>query len=180
MLPDHTNGTLNTFRARQNGRHFTDYIFKCIFLYENVWIPIWISLKFAPKGPIKNIPTLVQRMAWRRPGDKPLSESMMVRLPTHICVTRPQWDVLNLFVPQNGYDQRGRGFPQEIAPRMEEYYIHDSIKYEVGPWTVIYVHQWWQWLCLPLYCIFRASIYLAACGLVAPNVVADMGLHWIR
>ena len=30
-------------------------------------------------------------MAWRRPGDKPLSEPMMVILPTHICVTRPQW-----------------------------------------------------------------------------------------
>ena len=30
-------------------------------------------------------------MAWRRPGDKSLSESMMVSLPTHICVTRPQW-----------------------------------------------------------------------------------------
>ena len=30
-------------------------------------------------------------MAWRRPGDKPLSEPMVVRLPTHICVTRPQW-----------------------------------------------------------------------------------------
>ena len=30
-------------------------------------------------------------MAWRRPGDKPLSEPIMVRLPTHICVTRPQW-----------------------------------------------------------------------------------------
>ena len=29
-------------------------------------------------------------MAWRRPGDKPLSEPMMARLPTHICVTRPQ------------------------------------------------------------------------------------------
>ena len=29
-------------------------------------------------------------MAWRRPGDKPLSEAMMVRLPTQICVTRPQ------------------------------------------------------------------------------------------
>ena len=29
-------------------------------------------------------------MAWRRPGDKPLSEPMMVRLLTHICVTRPQ------------------------------------------------------------------------------------------
>ena len=30
-------------------------------------------------------------MAWRRPGDKPLSEPMMVSLKTHICVTRPQW-----------------------------------------------------------------------------------------
>ena len=34
---------------------------------------------------------LVQIMAWRRPGDKPLSGPMMVKLPTHICVTRPQW-----------------------------------------------------------------------------------------
>ena len=40
---------------------------------------------------INNIPTLVHVMAWRRPGDMPLSEPMMVRLPTHICVTRPQW-----------------------------------------------------------------------------------------
>ena len=30
-------------------------------------------------------------MAWRRTGDKPLSEPMMVSLLTHICVTRPQW-----------------------------------------------------------------------------------------
>ena len=30
-------------------------------------------------------------MAWRRPGDKPLSEPMMVRLLAHVCVTRPQW-----------------------------------------------------------------------------------------
>ena len=82
---------LNTLRPRQNGRHFPDDIFKWIFLNENVWISINISLKFVPKGPINNIPTLVQVMAWRRPGDKPLSEPMMVRLPTHICVTRPQW-----------------------------------------------------------------------------------------
>ena len=40
---------------------------------------------------INNIPTLVQIMAWRRPGNKPLSEPMMVILLTHICVTRPQW-----------------------------------------------------------------------------------------
>ena len=34
---------------------------------------------------------MVQIMAWRRPGDKPLSEPMMVTLLTHICLTRPQW-----------------------------------------------------------------------------------------
>ena len=45
--------------AETNGRHFADDIFKCIFLKENVWIPIKISLKFAPQGPINNIPALV-------------------------------------------------------------------------------------------------------------------------
>ena len=30
-------------------------------------------------------------MAWRRTGDKPLSEPRMESLLTHICVTRPQW-----------------------------------------------------------------------------------------
>ena len=58
---------------------------------ENVRISIKISLKFASKGSINNIPALVQIMAWHRPGDKPLSEPMMVSLLTHICVTRPQW-----------------------------------------------------------------------------------------
>ena len=52
---------------------------------------IKISMKFVPKGPINNIPALVQIMAWRRPGDEPLSEPMMVSILTHICVTRPQW-----------------------------------------------------------------------------------------
>ena len=40
---------------------------------------------------INNIPTLVQIMAWGRPGDKPLSEPMMIILLTLICVTRAQW-----------------------------------------------------------------------------------------
>ena len=68
----------NTLRPRQNGRHFADGIFKRIFLNENILIPIKISLKFVPKGSINNIPALVQIVAWRRPGDKPLSEPMMV------------------------------------------------------------------------------------------------------
>ena len=81
----------NTLRPWQNGRHFADNTFKSIFLNENIRIPIEISLKFVPKVPINNIPALVQIMAWRRPGDKPLSEPMMVRLSTHICISWPQW-----------------------------------------------------------------------------------------
>ena len=46
---------------------------------ENIWISVKIALIFVPKGPIKNIPALVQIMAWRRPGDKPLSEPMMAQ-----------------------------------------------------------------------------------------------------
>ena len=64
--------------------------FQMHFLNGSVWISIKISLKFAPKGRINNIAALVRIMAWRWPGDKPLSEPMMVSLLTHICVTRPQ------------------------------------------------------------------------------------------
>ena len=59
---------INTLRPRQNGRHFPDDNLKWIFLDENVLISIRISLKFVPKGPINNIPALVQIMAWHRPA----------------------------------------------------------------------------------------------------------------
>ena len=59
-------------------------------LNETVLISIKISLKFIPKGPINNIQALVQIMAWRRRGDKPLSEPMMIISLMHLCVTRPQ------------------------------------------------------------------------------------------
>ena len=48
--------TVSTLRLRQNGSHFTDNIFKCIFLTENVWISIKISLTFVAKDPIDDIP----------------------------------------------------------------------------------------------------------------------------
>ena len=69
---------LNTMGPGQNGRHFSDDIFKCLFLNENIRISIEISLKFVPRGPINNIPALSQIMAWRRSGDKPLSERCLV------------------------------------------------------------------------------------------------------
>ena len=73
---------VNTSKPGQHGRQFADDIFKCIFFNENWCILIEISLKYARKGPIGNDPALVQIMAWRRTGDKPLSEPMVVSLYT--------------------------------------------------------------------------------------------------
>ena len=94
LMAWHLTGTslyLNSLRPRQKGRLFADDTFKRIFLNENIRIVTKNSLKFVLKGLINNIPTLVLIMAWRRPGDKPLSEPMLVRSLTHICVTRPPW-----------------------------------------------------------------------------------------
>ena len=81
----------NILKPRQDGCRFPGDIFNWIFLNENSWIFIKISLKFVPKGPINNIPAMVQIMGWHRPGDKPFSEPMMISSLTHICVIRPQW-----------------------------------------------------------------------------------------
>ena len=56
-----TSKSFNTLRPRQNGRHFADDMFKCIFLNENVWIPIEISPKFVPKGSMNNNPAFFFR-----------------------------------------------------------------------------------------------------------------------
>ena len=48
----HISWYINTLRPRQICHHFTDNIFKCIFLNENVWI----SFEFIPKFRINNIP----------------------------------------------------------------------------------------------------------------------------
>ena len=77
---------INTLRPRRNEQHFADDIFKHIFFNENVGILIKISLKFVRKGPISNIPALVQIMAWHCSGNEPLSELMMISLPMHISV----------------------------------------------------------------------------------------------
>ena len=87
----------NTLRPRKDGRHFAHNILTCIFFNRNCCILIKFSLKYVCKGPIDNNPSLVQIMAWRRSGDKPLSEPMMISLPSHICVTRPQWVKQNYF-----------------------------------------------------------------------------------
>ena len=66
-------------------------IFPCAFYLMKILYFVWISLKFAPMSPIDNTSTLVQVMAWRRTGDKPLPEPNNIcwlSLLTHICGTR--------------------------------------------------------------------------------------------
>ena len=74
-----SNMFVNSLRPRKNRHNFAHDVFKCNLLNENVWIPIKLLLEYVPKGPINNIPALVQIMAWRRTGDKPLSEPMMIQ-----------------------------------------------------------------------------------------------------
>ena len=56
------------------------------FFNENTYISLKTSLKFR-KVQINNYPAFVQIMIRCCPGDKPLSEPLMVSLLMHICVT---------------------------------------------------------------------------------------------
>ena len=81
---------VNTLKPRQNGQHFPDDDFKVIFSYENYCIFIKILLKFVPQGSTNNIPELVQIMAKRQSGNKPLSEPMMAYV-ADVCVHHSSW-----------------------------------------------------------------------------------------
>ena len=72
--------SLNSSPPGQDGHHFADDIFWCIFLNENVrsWIEIW--LKFVLNGSIEDKPALVQVMACGRTGDKLLPEPMVTQI----------------------------------------------------------------------------------------------------
>ena len=69
----------NSSPPEQNGRHFADDAFRCIFVNESLCISIQSSLKFVPKGQIDKKSALVQVMAWRLFGAKPLPEPMLTQ-----------------------------------------------------------------------------------------------------
>ena len=59
-------------------------------------IMIEISPKFDLEDPFDNNSALVQIMAWRRTGSKPLSEQTKTYLLLYICNIRPQWITSNV------------------------------------------------------------------------------------
>ena len=139
----HLSCIFNTLRPRQNVHLFADDTFKRIFLNENIRISTKNSLKFVPKGLINNIPALVLIMAWRRPGDKPLSEPMLVRSLTHICITRPQW-VYTILVDAN-----------RISVTMVLTYLSQNIPVSVSEGLILsgiwYVEQYSTYIFLYFY-----------------------------
>ena len=79
-LNQKTKKIFNSSHPGQNGHHFADDIFSYVFFVnEKFFILINISLKYIPKGAIYNKPAFVQMMAWRRIGNKPLSELLPTR-----------------------------------------------------------------------------------------------------
>ena len=70
---------VNSSAPGKNRCHFTDDIFRCIFMHKKSRILIKISLNFVPDGPFDNKWVLVQIMTWHWSGDKALSELMLTR-----------------------------------------------------------------------------------------------------
>ena len=121
---------VNSLRPRPNRRHFADDTFKRIFLKENVTISIKISPKCVPKSPIDNIPALFQKLAWRRPGDKKLSEAMEVSLLTHICVARPQWVKRLSVLSEASFGLWVLSLPASVYGRIRQYDSCDTGPHE--------------------------------------------------
>ena len=87
-----TIATVNTFRPRQDGRHFCRWYFQ----RHCPWWKCKISPNFVPQVPIDKKSKLDQMMDWPLAGSKPSSEQMMTFPLTRICVTRPQWVISHL------------------------------------------------------------------------------------
>ena len=70
MLSTKVQQIFNSLRPRQNGRHFADDLFKCIFLNENVWISIKFHWRlFLRVRSINNNPALFQQaIIWTNDG----------------------------------------------------------------------------------------------------------------
>ena len=122
-------------------------------------------LKFVPNGPINNIPSLVQIMAWRRPGDKPLSEPVLVSLLTHICVTRPQWVKTNATRVYQ-FEKSLKNTLVRLLPHLRGQWVNS-----LWPSDTIWRHRSGSTLVQVMACCLTApSHYLNQCWLIISKV----------
>ena len=105
-------------------------------------------MKFVLTGPINNIPALVKIVAWYRPGDKPLSRSMMVSLLMHTCVTRPQW--INQATGLDAWASRVK-CPARFVSHLHEIciYIYIWVVYSLCFFCCLFITvTWWYVWCI--------------------------------
>ena len=115
-------------------------IIKHIFLNENVGTLIEISLKFVPKDPINNISALVQIMAWRQIGYKPLSEPKPTWFTDAYMLHRGRW--------LNDKGHRRQRHPEETK--------HNSIMIiyiKMALWCRFDTIRKWSWHPPGVYCV---------------------------
>ena len=138
-------------------------IFKHIFLNEEVWILIRISLRFVPNGVIDNNQALVYIMAWRRIGDKPFLKQCWPDSLTHIWGTRGRWlwCVMYLTVVFHKH-------PYHRCPKNENHYLmqqdhiyHAALSLEISSETMsMLCCMSLQW---GLISVFFSLVYVTRC-----------------
>ena len=99
---------VNTLALGQNGWHFADYIFKCIFLKGNVFYLIRILLEFVPKGSVddKVVLAITQTSIDQDPWCRmlPLGQGVIVDLTPG---NKFQWNFnqnTNIFIEENDFE----------------------------------------------------------------------------
>ena len=133
----------------------TDETFNHIFVNENVRISIKFSLKFVPKGPINNIPALIQIMAWRHPGGKPLSEPMRTQF-NDAYMRHSGLNELTYNIWESLWDWQPAGFLPQIAKFMGLTWgppgcCRPQMGPMLSPWTLLSgttggsIFALWQW-----------------------------------
>ena len=161
---------VNTLRPRQNGRDFSDDIFKCIFLNENVWILIKISLNFVPRGQLTIFQLRFILIALCRPSDKPLSEPMMINLLTHIASLGCNVLTLN-FVPKGSINNipasvyliawRQPGDKPLSEPMMISLLTHICVTRPQWDYVIITTTNMQLWSCASVHYMLFEAFYLS-------------------
>ena len=137
-----------------------DDIFKWIFLNENDRIPIQLLLKFVARSPIDNESALVQVMAWRRTGDKPLPEPMMTQLTdAYMWHSRGRWVNANC-----------------LSILCDIYELYTYMSYNCPRWYI------WTAVTQPRFTVYMSNlkIMITHMALVQDGIGCEIFMGWFR
>ena len=119
----------------------------------------WPSFFFLPKGPINNIPALVQIMAWCRPGNEPSSEPISVIFTDAFMRHSVSISYLTLAVLNVSQKLYNSTFPIEslLVVRKEPFILHDQWLLMIWQRKEPRHQQPWWWPSCPEYSSFSTG-----------------------